>query len=304
MDTVLGRSSSRGGCNFLREKTDEGCEINQNMWAVVQGGHWVNDGGYADGSTHTYNEGSSISQNSALAFGLDQELDNNLMLGWSLGHTLGFYSVPDRWTSGKNKQVNMGFYAAKTFENGFYLTGVAAFGHTDYEQTRFALGREVNGDFSSRSVGGKLELGLHTRKGITPFASYQFDKQTREEFSEDDATWGNKYYTQKTYTREAAFGLEFEADDTLGSGNTITSKARLYGTYDFATGRSLTGSSLAAPDFSYTVTGLNKDASQLHFDLALEAQVSKATTLGAEINLLANGTYTGASASVSFQSRF
>ena len=158
--------------------------------------------------THTYNEASARTDNAGVSFGADRLFDDNLILGWSFGQSRGNYRVADRWTQGTLDQKNLGLYMAKGLENGFYIKGIALAGNTHYDQSRFALGHLVQGNFESQSLGGKLELGWHIPVGITPFASYRFDSQHRSAFSENDTTWGNHFYSQNTHVHEVAAGVQ------------------------------------------------------------------------------------------------
>jgi hypothetical protein len=147
-------------------------------------------------------------------------------------------------------------------------------------------------------------LGLNTSSGFSPFVSYQNEKQHRAQFDEYNSIWGNRFYTQDTFIREAAVGFELNADEVMFDGNQVRSSLRVFGTHDFSTDRGLTGSSLTATDFSYQITGLRKEETQLHLNLKVDAELSRNSNLAVDLGLNINGSDTGGSASFSYISKF
>lgn len=280
------------------------CDQETHWWSEARSQYGDISGNYPDRATHSYNASSATFGGDSLTVGATTLLDGDRTLGWSFGRAGGRYTVLDRWTQGEFSQINMALGFGKSYDNGLYIKGLASLGSGDTEQMRSAMGHSVNGKFSAKSAGAKLELGYQPTRGLTPFASFQFDRQRRAAFDEDDMTWGNSYVAQTTFSRELTLGVEFDEKVAGASGDAVRIFGRIAGSTEFAPERSVTGSSLAAPDFSYSVSGLPQTQERLNASLGIDYAVSDAATLRFEAEGYVSETTSYGALSLSFDARF
>jgi len=304
MSGALQNAGTQLNCGKSSGVMPEHCEQKTLWWSSVEGQFAETLGNYADGMTHTYNAASAKFGGMSLNVGATTLLDGELTLGWLFEDTKGSYTVPDRWTQGDLSQLNFAFTFGKRYENDIYIKGVASVGISDSDQVRYAMGNLVNGSFSTRSAGAQVEVGYNSASGLSPFASYRFDRQRRAAFSEDDTTWGNNYTAQTTFSRELTLGVEFDEVLDSGNGDIMRVFGRISGSTELATDRVVTGSSLAAPDFSYSVSGLSKSPARLNASLGIDYAVSNAATLRFEAEGYVSETKSFGALSISFNIRF
>jgi hypothetical protein len=280
------------------------CDQETQWWSEAKGQSGDISGNYPDRTTHTYNASSSTFGGSSLTVGATTLLDGDRTLGWSLGRAEGRYTVLDRWTQGETSQIDVAFSFGKSYDNGLYIKGLASVGTNDTDQMRYAMGHLVNGEFSTTSTGAKLELGYLPEHGLAPFVSFQFDRQHRAAFNEDDMTWGNSYVAQTTFSRELTLGVEFDEAVSRAHDNALRVFGRIAGSTELALERTVTGSSLAAPGFDYTVSGLPQSNARLNASLGVNYAMSDTTTLRFEAQGYVSETTSFGALSLSLDARF
>jgi uncharacterized protein with beta-barrel porin domain len=154
------------------------------------------------------------------------------------------------------------------------MNGLIAVGASNYQHSRLALGRPIEGNFRSHTVGLQAEFGWNLGNGLSPFTSYRLDRQKRNAFSENDVTWGNHYEEEVTISRELVIGIAFEDTTLMRNGDEIRIFGHISGAQDFNPERGFTASSLAAPGFSYENIGLPNDAGRIDVSLGIDRRIS------------------------------
>lgn len=141
-----------------------------------QGGGWMRT--YGSRFNASLDSGVDYSQKQqGLSFGVDAPVpvgNGQLLLG-----LMGGYSKSDldigRGTSGQVDSYYMGAYGTWLSEGGYYLDGVLKLNQF-HNESKVAMsdGTKAKGDYSSKALGGSLEVGKHIKLGdeyfVEPFA--------------------------------------------------------------------------------------------------------------------------------------
>ncbi|MEX6666466.1 autotransporter outer membrane beta-barrel domain-containing protein [Pseudomonas sp. W2-17] len=141
-----------------------------------QGGGWMRT--YGSRFNAALDSGVDYSQKQqGLSFGADAPVpvgNGQLLLG-----LMGGYSKSDldigRGTSGQVDSYYMGAYGTWLSEGGYYLDGVLKLNQF-HNESKVAMsdGTKAKGDYSSKALGGSLEVGKHIKLGdeyfVEPFA--------------------------------------------------------------------------------------------------------------------------------------
>ena len=276
-DTVLRNADTLQDCDTAQPKDTRSCERRVRTWASIYDIDGNQRAGYGDRRAHLNDAANSDFSYNGFAAGVEHLLDGDVTLGFAVGLTNGSYRVPDRWTHGNMEQYNAAIYGSKTFDNGIYAKGAFSLGYAKFDQTRLALGHKVKGSFPSHSAGAEIELGWHSPVGISPFVGFRHDRQHRSGFREDDATWGNTFGGQNTYSNELTFGIDLEKTFQNHRGDRFGISARMQWAKENSDERKLRVAPNAAPGFDTGVQGLSKDDFTPQAEIGLSAEIGKRT---------------------------
>ena len=233
-------------------------------------------------------------------FGVERQLGDNAVFGFSAGGSGSTYSVPDRSTNGRIQGGHLGIYGA--YRDGpWYLSGSLGYGRYDNQITRSisvaGLPSEfVTGRFASDQIYGRLELGWRQmigRVAVTPFAAIQFANTWQRGYTETPAEsapagiLGLTYQSQSTTSLPSSLGVQFDSKFTLENGMTWTPYLRAAWIHDFLPDRHITASFNVAPGFLFNTVGTPAlaDSAQIVVgsELAIDSKVSLFSSLATQV---------------------
>src|SRR5258708_6847629 len=158
-------------------------------WLTGFDGTWRLEGNPAIGSaTLSHRSGGA-------AGGVDYQINPHLLTGIAMGGADSLFSVPDRATSGSLVRAHLGTYRVAPWDS-FYAAGAVSFAGIVNKMNRtisvgFSPAEMVTGNFNSKLLNGRLELGRDHRVGnltVSPFAAVQYAELWQTGFTESSTT--------------------------------------------------------------------------------------------------------------------
>lgn len=266
---------------------------------------WIS--GYG-GSGHV-NGSSGIGKNDYDAYGgalgVDYMINPNALVGLAIGGGRSNFSVPDRSTTGKGDNVNVALYGEATFPltaaSNLYLRGLLSYGHSDNSTAHNNVGLglqqtdpwnyisprlttvgpyNTRGSNNSDLFGGRVELGWRNQFGqlnVTPFVNIQFDNQSNSSFSEQNGgLLGLRFGSRNVTSVPMSLGVQLDGTFQVGSGMTITPKARIAWVHEFDAKRTVSAEFLSAPGFRWNVNGAPAVEDAARLDLGAQLNITPA----------------------------
>lgn len=202
-----------------------------------QGGGWMRT--YGSRFNAALDSGVDYSQKQqGLSFGADAPVpvsNGQLLLG-----LMGGYSKSDldigRGTSGQVDSYYVGAYGTWLSEGGYYLDGVVKLNQF-HNQSKVAMsdGTKAKGDYSSKALGGSLEVGKHIKLGdeyfVEPFAQVSSVWIDGSSYALDN---GMQARTNQTQSMLGKVGTTVGRSFTLKDGGIVKPYARVAMAHEFS----------------------------------------------------------------------
>ena len=240
-------------------------------WVTGYGGSDSVAGDSSLGTAGTHSSGGGI------AAGLDYQLTPDAIIGIAGGGGPSSFSVPDRATWGKVSAINVGVYGAARWD-ALYTEGILAFDTFRMQTDRYAtipgtnapvnpvptISEELQGDFSARSISGRLETGYKLNYGgfnVTPLGAVQFASLRLDGFSERtlySTNTGNLALSPAGETVgsvQSFLGAQIDREFPVFSNATLEPWLRVSWVHEFDANRPFTPSFSSAPGFYFPING-------------------------------------------------
>ena len=244
-------------------------------WTTGFDGTWSLSGQSEPGSA------SLTHRTAAGAFGLDYQVDRDLLLGVAAGASGSSFSVPDRMTSGTADGAHLGAYGVFRQGPSWYASGSLAFSAFDNHTSRTILGvgpaENATGSFNSNMLSGRFEVGYKQAWGaysITPFAALQFSELWEAGYGETSTTAGGApgilglTYAPKTVSSLPSFlGAQLDTQIAMPNGVVWSPYLRASWVHEFEPTRDITATFISLPGASFTVDGANAASDALRISV-------------------------------------
>jgi outer membrane autotransporter protein len=191
----------------------------------------------------------------------------------------------------------VGIYGMIASELGFYTKAMLSIGYFDNDHTRYAMGQRVQGKYSAAAMGVGAELGFKKYIGslsINPFVSVDYDRIRQSSYSENNFTWGNRYYTESADSVPVALGFRLEGNIVNDLGFVVKPRLKYSYITETQTDRNITMSPLSSPACHCNIDGVSAPSHMQYLELGLKAQL----TQNLEINANAIGRWANDSRSL------
>jgi outer membrane autotransporter protein len=278
----------------IRNAPPSGFSDRWRVWAAPFGWRQTIDGNATLGTP------GSATTSAGGGFGVERQLGDNAVFGFSAGGSSSTYSVADRSTSGRIEGGHLGVYGAVR-DGSLYLSGSLGYGRFDNRMTReiavAGLPSEfVSGQFASDQFSGRVELGWRQVFGgiaVTPFGAIQLANTWQRGYTETPAYGGPagllglSYQSQSTMSLPSSLGVQLDSKFALTNGVTWTPYFRAAWVHEFFPDRNVTASFNVAPGFLFNTVGTPAmaDSAQIVIgsELALSKQVSLFSSLATQV---------------------
>jgi outer membrane autotransporter protein len=232
--------------------------------------------------------------------GVERQLGNDAVFGFSAGGSGSSYVVADRSTSGRLEGGHAGFYGAVR-HGALYVSGSAGYGRFDNQMTRQISaaglpGELASGRFASDQFAGRLELGWRQafdRIAVTPFAAIQVASIWQRGYTESTLAGGTpgilglSYQPQQTTSLPSSLGVQLDSKLSLLNGQVWSPYLRAAWVHEFRPDRNITAAFNVAPGFLFSTVGTSAVADSAHIvigsDLALSNKVSVFSTFATQV---------------------
>ena len=241
------------------------------------------------------------------SFGEDRKVAHNAVVGFAMGFASSSISVPDRFTKASITGVNFGVHGTLRMESGAYLKGLLGYGYFDNSTDRYAIGNRVLGNYSTETIGSKVEVGFTQRFNnlqIVPFINAQVDRLKQPQFSETDATWGNTFDGINRTSKMGSIGLKINGNLITSNGWELLPNITLSSVYEGNTSRGITVAPVSAPDFKSDISAVDAEKNFGQADIGLTVNVSKLSSFALRYVTSWSTGYKSGSTFLSFSQRF
>jgi outer membrane autotransporter protein len=232
------------------------------VWTMGFGGKQI-----VDGNAAAALPGQSLTTYGG-AFGVDKQINRDLLLGFAVGGSGGTFSVTDRATTGSFDGAHLGVYGMLR-RGAWYVSAGLGYGHFDNRTSRMISGvgpsEIATGRFGSDELAGRLEIGRREqfdRFAVTPFTSIEFARLWQQGYSETSTLVGGgagilglTYASQTTLSLPTQVGVQLDSQFALANGMVLAPFTRFAWMHEFSQDRQITASFNVAPGVDFTSVG-------------------------------------------------
>lgn len=181
-----------------------------------------------------------------LAFGVDGELNNHLMLG--LGYA---YGISDVDSAGRNTDIKShNFFAYGKYKPAaWFVRGMLNYGMADYKEKANILGHNNKSKYDVDNIGARAYLGYDFCNGLTPEAGLRYTHIMRDNYTD---SLGQHVDSKDIDVLTAVLGVNYSTS-VRTYGYRWTPKAHLAFTYDVSSDNS--DAVVTVGDSGYTIRG-------------------------------------------------
>jgi len=264
------------------------------MWTSGYGGQASFNGDSSVGSARANLQGGGFTM------GLDDQINQNILVGVAGGSIWSTFDVPDRLTSGSVDSWHLAGYGAMR-QDCFYTIGALAFDHFANDENRQAIipgvsiptpfgvpivspgfNQYLTGQFKSYSMSGYFEGGYKSQIGkleVTPFAAVEFGSMDIDSFSETNqrvaTNIGLSYSGRNISSVPTQLGVQLKAKTKPAPGKTLTAVVRVAWEHEFEPGRSMQSSFVTAPGYNFVIQGAQPPVDSLRAGAGLNLSVNR-----------------------------
>jgi hypothetical protein len=209
----------------------------------------------------------------------------NAFVTLGLGTSAVDFKIRDRWMGGDGMGAWAGVGAGFVSDDGLYIEANLGAGMTESDYQRTAFGYTLDGELDPHTVGGDfrtallhggVKAGFQADLGpfgrVHLFGAYDASSTRREDFREDDGTWGNHYLADTVTDQYGTVGATLSNRFTLGGAIIVEpSVTAAWKEALVLDDRTIRARSLAADayGFGWEAIGATPDYSRLELGLGL-----------------------------------
>jgi len=235
------------------------------------------------------------------SFGLDYQIQPNLLAGVAGSFSTGVLSVGALSTSGNVHGANFGAYGVTTLDS-FYAQGALAFTSFRDLTTRNVSGfgglgfSAENGAFNAQELRGRLEIGRRydfAAVSLTPFAALEVANLWSGAFVETGGLYGLAVQSRSQISAPASIGARAQRVFELGGGLTFTPSLTLAWLHEFAPQREIFATLVDLPGASWLVDAARTGSNAAQVKASAQLALNQSTTIFANFD----GEFSGAAQS-------
>lgn len=248
------------------------------VWLMPRGGFGtIDDTANASGATyHDY----------GFYGGADRWLDNERLVGWSLGYTRTEGS-PDAGAI-RLDSVELALYGRRLNNDNYFDASVSAGYHQNNNSRQVTVGplvRTASSDYSARSATLTAEVGRTLPKSgtlqLTPFVGMSYSRIERSAFSESGAGAANLQVARSNQdSLRSSLGLRVTNSQTLAGGASLDTDFEAAWVHEFGDrAATLSAAFSGAPTTEFLIDGPALDRDRVRLGAGVISRIGEATTL-------------------------